>query len=286
MTEYRRQARGDPGRPRRLGADVVVCSYTLLRLEAAQYRQIAFAGVLLDEAQAVKNHQAKAFAAIKQLDRAFTVAVTGTPLENNLLELWALFSLVAPGLLGSQQRFADYYRTPIEKQGDADRLGAAAPPDRAVPAPPDQGGGGAGPARRSRSRFCGSRWSRPTARSTTVTCSASGRRSSACSATSRATGSPSSGRSRCSGRPASIPPSSIRRTDAAVDQARRAARAGRRGGRRRPPGAGVQPVHVVPRAGSAGSSTGRHRLLLPRRLDPQPPRGARPVPDRRRPVCS
>lgn len=104
------------------GADIVITSYTLLRLEAAAYEKIPFSGLIMDEAQAVKNHQSKAFGAIKRLPIPFKLAITGTPMENNLMELWALFSLVAPGLFPHPGRFNDFYRTPIEKTGDTELL--------------------------------------------------------------------------------------------------------------------------------------------------------------------
>ncbi len=104
------------------GADLVITSYTLLRLEIADYEEIGFAGLILDEAQAVKNHQSKAFGCVKRMAVPFKLAITGTPMENNLMELWALFSIVAPGLFPHPGRFTDYYRVPIEKDGDNDRL--------------------------------------------------------------------------------------------------------------------------------------------------------------------
>ena len=100
------------------GADLVITSYTLLRLEAEQYEQLPFAGLILDEAQAIKNHQSKVFGCVKRLDIPVKFAITGTPMENNLMELWSLFAVVAPGLFGQPARFNDYYRQPIEKRGD------------------------------------------------------------------------------------------------------------------------------------------------------------------------
>ncbi|MEP6981305.1 MAG: DEAD/DEAH box helicase, partial [Nakamurella sp.] len=102
--------------------DILITSYTLLRLEAPEYQRIPFSGVMLDEAQSVKNHTSKTFSVITALDRQFTVAISGTPLENNLTELWALFALVAPGLLPNLKNFTEYYRTPIEKLGQEERL--------------------------------------------------------------------------------------------------------------------------------------------------------------------
>jgi superfamily II DNA or RNA helicase len=105
------------------GADVVVTSYALFRLEYDDYAELAPSGLLLDEAQNVKNHQSKAFACAKQLPAPVKFAVTGTPMENNLGELWALLSIVAPGLLGSPKQFTAHYRTPIEAGGNGELLG-------------------------------------------------------------------------------------------------------------------------------------------------------------------
>lgn len=97
------------------GADVVVTSYTLMRLEAEAYRELGITGLILDEAQNVKNPKSKGFAVAASLGAPTVFAVTGTPIENNLGELWAMFALAAPGLLGSSEKFNDAFRKPIEK---------------------------------------------------------------------------------------------------------------------------------------------------------------------------
>ncbi|MDJ0339758.1 DEAD/DEAH box helicase [Cryobacterium sp. PH31-O1] len=103
-------------------ADVVITSYTLFRLDFEEYNAQDWAGLLLDEAQFVKNHQSKAHVCARRLRTPFKLAITGTPMENNLMELWSLLSITAPGLFPSPSRFADYYRKPIEADADADRL--------------------------------------------------------------------------------------------------------------------------------------------------------------------
>jgi len=105
------------------GADVVITSYTLFRLDFDEYNSIEWAGLLLDEAQFVKNHQSKAHQCARRLNTPFKLAITGTPMENNLMELWSLLSITAPGLFPSPSRFTDYYRKPIETDGDSERLG-------------------------------------------------------------------------------------------------------------------------------------------------------------------
>lgn len=104
------------------GSQVVVTSYTLFRLEYDAYAALPWTGLILDEAQFVKNAQSQTYRCARQLPVAFKLAITGTPMENNLAELWALLSITAPGLLPRLDRFTDYYRRPIEKDHDEQRL--------------------------------------------------------------------------------------------------------------------------------------------------------------------
>ena len=76
----------------------MITSYTLYRLEADDYVARGWGGLVLDEAQTVKNHQGKTYQAVRRLDVPFRLALTGTPMENRLMELWSLLSIVAPGL--------------------------------------------------------------------------------------------------------------------------------------------------------------------------------------------
>ena len=104
------------------GADIVVTTYTLLRLDGDAYGQVPWSGLVLDEAQHVKNHQSKTYQAARKLPAPFKLAVTGTPVENNLMELWSQLSISAPGLFPHPAKFDEYYVKPIEKKGDAERL--------------------------------------------------------------------------------------------------------------------------------------------------------------------
>jgi len=107
------------------GADVLVTSYALFRLEPRLYRDVAWAGLVLDEAQNLKNHESVAYRCARDLGAPWTLAITGTPMENSLMDLWALMSLVAPGLLPTApQAFNDVYRLPIERARDGARLAA------------------------------------------------------------------------------------------------------------------------------------------------------------------
>ena len=96
------------------GAQLVVTSYALLRIDEEAYRGMCWSALVLDEAQFVKNHRAKTYQCARLLDAPFKLAITGTPLENSLMDLWALLSIVAPGLFPSPQRFTDEFRKPIE----------------------------------------------------------------------------------------------------------------------------------------------------------------------------
>jgi hypothetical protein len=104
------------------GADAVVTSYTLLRLDFEAFAAHEWAGLVLDEAQYVKNHQSKAYQCARRVAAPFKIAITGTPMENNLMELWSLLSITAPGLFPHPERFRDYYAKPIEKNGSGDLL--------------------------------------------------------------------------------------------------------------------------------------------------------------------
>jgi SNF2 family DNA or RNA helicase len=104
------------------GADAVVTSYTLFRLDFDSYAAMRWSGLILDEAQYTKNHQSKIYQCARKLTVPFKVAITGTPMENNLMELWSLLSITAPGLFPRPDRFKEYYAQPIEKQRDAELL--------------------------------------------------------------------------------------------------------------------------------------------------------------------
>ena len=114
--------RGTPLAEDVAGADLVVTSYALFRIDFEAYQQQSWAGLVLDEAQMVKNHQAKTYQCARRLSAPFKLAVTGTPLENSLMDLWSLLSIVAPGLFPSPQRFAEVYAKPIERGGDPELL--------------------------------------------------------------------------------------------------------------------------------------------------------------------
>jgi len=97
------------------GADVVVTSYTLFRLDFEAYQAHGWVGLILDEAQFVKNRASQVHRCARDLKTPFKLAITGTPMENSLLELHALFAIVAPGLFPSLRRFTEEYVRPAAR---------------------------------------------------------------------------------------------------------------------------------------------------------------------------
>lgn len=102
-----------------LRSDLVLTSYALLPRDIAMLSEIAWDGVILDEAQAVKNASTKQAQAARRLRARYRLALTGTPLENGLDDLWAIFSFVAPGYLGSAEAFRHTLAVPIAQGRDA-----------------------------------------------------------------------------------------------------------------------------------------------------------------------
>lgn len=98
--------------------DVVISTYNLARRDVEDLEQVPWGDVILDEAQNIKNPQAQQTRAIRKLTAANRVALTGTPIENRLSELWSIMQFLNPGLLGSQQGFRQSFVLPIERYGD------------------------------------------------------------------------------------------------------------------------------------------------------------------------
>jgi len=99
--------------------DVLITSWELMTRDAAALAVVGFATVVLDEAQAIKNPQTRRAQASAELRAAFTLALTGTPVENRVGEIWSLMRTVVPGLLGPAARFREHIILPIERDGDA-----------------------------------------------------------------------------------------------------------------------------------------------------------------------
>lgn len=96
------------------GADVLVTSYDLLRRDVEEYAPLHLSRVVLDEAQYIKNPKAQVTRAVKCLDADVRLALTGTPIENRLAELWSIFDFLMPGYLGTRDQFAKRYEGPVE----------------------------------------------------------------------------------------------------------------------------------------------------------------------------
>lgn len=106
--------------------DLVICSYGLALRDAEAIAGVEWGSVVLDEAQAIKNSRSKTSKAIATIPSKWTIALTGTPVENHLGELWSLFHVVSPGVFGGWEQFRKRFATPIEKENnEAARLGLA-----------------------------------------------------------------------------------------------------------------------------------------------------------------
>ena len=98
--------------------DLVLTTYAIAARDAADLRRITWRRVVLDEAQAIKNAATKQATAIRSIPAGSRIAVTGTPVENRLADLWSILEFANPGLLGSAATFKKRYAEPIERRGD------------------------------------------------------------------------------------------------------------------------------------------------------------------------
>jgi SNF2 family DNA or RNA helicase len=98
--------------------DLVLTSYALIRRDLDLYREIQFDTVVLDEAQHIKNRQTQNAQAVKAIKAAHRLVLTGTPMENSILDLWSIFDFLMPGYLGTAQDFRERYELPIVRDKD------------------------------------------------------------------------------------------------------------------------------------------------------------------------
>ena len=103
---------------------VIVASYALLALEVERLAKVGFASVVFDEAHALKNSTTQRAQAARQINAEFRLALTGTPIENHLGELWSLFAAILPGMLGSEAAFQKRFVGPREDRERSARLRA------------------------------------------------------------------------------------------------------------------------------------------------------------------
>lgn len=101
---------------------LVITSYSLVYRDLKQLQQATWQGVVLDEAQNIKNPDAKQSKAARQIEAQFRIALTGTPVENRLGELWSIMDFLNPGYLGPKVFFQKRFATPIERYGDTASL--------------------------------------------------------------------------------------------------------------------------------------------------------------------
>lgn len=105
--------------------EILITSYDLLKRDIEFYKSLEFTAQIIDEAQYIKNYNTQAARAVKKIRAGFKMALTGTPIENRLSELWSIFDYLMPGYLYSYSHFRDSYETPIiqnQEEGARKRL--------------------------------------------------------------------------------------------------------------------------------------------------------------------
>lgn len=101
--------------------DLVITTYGVARIDETIFASIPFNYMVLDESQNIKNPRSKSFAALRHIKRQSTLALSGTPVENSVADIWSQMSLVNPGLLGTFTYFQKEFVHPIEKKKDEDK---------------------------------------------------------------------------------------------------------------------------------------------------------------------
>jgi len=101
--------------------DVLLTTYPLIVRDQKIFNEHSFMYIILDEAQKIKNHKTKMAIALKTFKSEYRLALSGTPIENHLGELWSIFSFLMPGFLDTMSFFKNYYQSPIEKEHDFGR---------------------------------------------------------------------------------------------------------------------------------------------------------------------
>lgn len=102
--------------------NLVITSYSLVHRDLKTFQQVDWEGIVLDEAQNIKNPAAKQSQSVREIPAGFRIALTGTPVENRLSELWSILDFLNPGFLGTKTFFQKRFALPIEKYGDRQSL--------------------------------------------------------------------------------------------------------------------------------------------------------------------
>ncbi|MBP3909316.1 MAG: SNF2 helicase associated domain-containing protein, partial [Turicibacter sp.] len=118
---------GDPATRRQLiqdssNVDIVITSYDLIRRDVESYQSQSFRYCILDEAHYIKNHTTLSAKAVKKVNSEIRFALTGTPIENSLSDLWSIFDFILPGYFGTYAQFRKKYEVPIMKQQNLNLL--------------------------------------------------------------------------------------------------------------------------------------------------------------------
>lgn len=103
-------------------ADVVLTTYALAHLDLDTLEQVVWSTIVIDEAQNIKNPETKQSRAVRRLKGDHHIALTGTPMENRLSELWSIFDFINHGYLGSLRQFQKRFILPIEKENDSSKM--------------------------------------------------------------------------------------------------------------------------------------------------------------------
>ncbi|MCR8635965.1 DEAD/DEAH box helicase [Paenibacillus radicis (ex Xue et al. 2023)] len=117
------RAKGDAFMESIRGADLVMSTYSLAQMDEEELSGVQWDCICLDEAQNIKNAYTKQSASIRRLKANHRIALTGTPIENRLTELWSIFDFINPGYLGSLKSFTHTYVNPVERDSDVQLTG-------------------------------------------------------------------------------------------------------------------------------------------------------------------
>ncbi|NTW27588.1 MAG: DEAD/DEAH box helicase [Candidatus Moranbacteria bacterium] len=104
--------------------DLVITSYPSIKKDQEHYDKLKFNYCFIDEAQYIKNHKTQNASSVKKIHADYRLALTGTPLENSVAEIWSFFDFLMPGFLGTHKAFGERFEKPIMKQSDSEALEA------------------------------------------------------------------------------------------------------------------------------------------------------------------